>query len=94
MAEKKFLDLDGVRTLWSAISAADNTLTTATNTLSSSKAGYISYDANTKRINLWASSADVNADGKQPLSSIDASVFVKDGMLSSVEVVEASEGKQ
>ena len=92
MAEKKFLDLDGVRTLWSAISAADNTLTTATNTLSSSKAGYISYDSDTKTINLWASSADVNADGKQPLSSIDASVFVKDGMLSSVEVVEASEG--
>ena len=92
MAEKKFLDLDGVRTLWSAISAADNTLTSATNTLSSSKAGYISYDANTKRINLWASSADVNADGKQPLSSIDATDFVKDGMLSSVEVVEASEG--
>lgn len=91
MAEKKFLDLDGVRTLWSAISAADNTLTTATNTLSSTKAGYISYDTANKRINLWASSADVNADGKQPLSSIDASVFVKDGMLSSVEVVEASE---
>lgn len=90
MAEKKFLDLDGVRTLWSAISAADNTLTSATNTLSSSKAGYISYDANTKRINLWASSADVNADGKQPLSSIDASAFVKDGMLNSVEVVEAT----
>ena len=90
MAEKKFLDLDGVRTLWSAISAADNTLTSATNTLSSSKAGYISYDANTKRINLWASSADVNADGKQPLSYIDATNFVKDGMLNSVEVVEAT----
>ena len=92
MAEKKFLDLDGVRTLWTAISAADNTLTSATNTLSSSKAGYISYDAANKRINLWASSADVNADGKQPLSYIDATDFVKDGMLNSVEVVEASEG--
>ncbi len=92
MAEKKFLDLDGVRTLWTAISAADNTLTTATNTLSSSKAGYISYDANTKRINLWASEGDAAMSGKQPLSSIDATDFVKDGMLSSVEVVEASEG--
>ena len=92
MAEKKFLDLDGVRTLWSAISAADNTLTNATNTLSSSKAGYISYDAGTKRINLWASVDDVTTDGKQPLSYIDATDFVKDGMLSSVEVVEASEG--
>ena len=92
MAEKKFLDLDGVRTLWSAISAADNTLTTATNTLSSSKAGYISYDADTKRINLWASEGDAAISGKLPLSSIDASAFVKDGMLSSVEVVEASEG--
>ena len=92
MAEKKFLDLDGVRTLWSAISAADNTLTTATNTLSSSKAGYISYDANTKRINLWASEGDAAISGKQPLSSIDATDFVKDGMLSSVKVVEATEG--
>ena len=92
MAEKKFLDLDGVRTLWSAISAADNTLTSATNTLSSSKAGYISYDANTKRINLWASEGDAGMGDKQPLSSIDATDFVKDGMLSSVEVVEASEG--
>lgn len=92
MAEKKFLDLDGVRTLWSAISAADNTLTSATNTLSSTKAGYISYDAGTKRINLWASEGDAAISGKQPLSSIDATAFVKDGMLSSVEVVEASEG--
>ena len=92
MAEKKFLDLDGVRTLWSAISAADNTLTSATNTLSSSKAGYISYDANTKRINLWASESDATMSDKHPLSSIDATDFVKDGMLSSVEVVEASEG--
>ena len=92
MAEKKFLDLDGVRTLWSAISAADNTLTSATNTLSSSKAGYISYDANTKRINLWASEGDAGMGDKQPLSFIDATDFVKDGMLNSVEVVEASEG--
>lgn len=92
MVEKKFLDLDGVRTLWSAISAADNTLTSATNTLSSSKAGYISYDANTKRINLWASEGDAGMGDNQPLSSIDATDFVKDGMLSSVEVVEASEG--
>ena len=92
MAEKKFLDLDGVRTLWSVISAADNTLTNATNTLSSSKAGYISYDAGTKRINLWASEGDAAKSDKQPLSSIDATDFVKDGMLSSVEVVEASEG--
>lgn len=92
MAEKKFLDLDGVRTLWSVISAADNTLTNATNTLSSSKAGYISYDAGTKRINLWASEGDAAMSDKQPLSSIDATDFVKDGMLSSVEVIEASEG--
>lgn len=92
MAEKKFLDLDGVRTLWSVISTADNTLTNATNTLSSSKAGYISYDAGTKRINLWASEGDAAKSDKQPLSSIDATDFVKDGMLSSVEVIEASEG--
>ena len=92
MAEKKFLDLAGVKTLWSAISAADNTLTEATNTLSSSKAGYISYDAGTKRINLWASEGDVAMSDKQPLSYIDATDFVKDGMLSSVEVIEASEG--
>ena len=92
MAEKKFLDLAGVKTLWSAISAADNTLTNATNTLSSTKAGYISYDAGTKRINLWASEGDVAMSDKQPLSYIDATDFVKDGMLSSVEVIEASEG--
>lgn len=91
MAEKKFLDLDGVRTLWSAISAADNTLTDATNALSSSKAGYISYDADAKRINLWASADVANVDGQSPLSYIDATDFVKDGMLSSVEVVEATE---
>ena len=84
MAEKKFLDLEGVRTLWSVISATDNTL-------SSSKAGYISYDTDTKRINLWASADDVTTDGKEPLSFIDATDFVKDGMLSSVEVIEASE---
>ena len=92
MAEKKFLDLVGVKTLWSAISAADNTLTNTTNTLSSSKAGYISYDAGTKRINLWASEGDAAMSDKQPLSFIDATDFVKDGMLSSVEVIEASEG--
>ena len=91
MAEKKFLDLAGVQTLWSVISAADNTLTEATNTLSSTKAGYISYDADTKRINLWASSDVANVDGQSPLSYIDATDFVKDGMLSSVEVIEASE---
>lgn len=84
MAEKKFLDLEGVRTLWSVISATDNTL-------SSSKAGYISYDTDTKRINLWASADDVTTGGKEPLSFIDATDFVKDGMLSSVEVIEASE---
>jgi hypothetical protein len=91
MAEKKFLDLDGVRTLWTAISQADDALTTATANLSTSKAGFIAYDEVNKKINLWASAEDANVDGKQPLSSIDASAFVKDGMLNSVEVVEASE---
>lgn len=93
MAEKKFLDLDGVRTLWTAISQADDALTTATTNLSTSKAGFIEYDATNKRINLWASADVVNVDGNQPLSYIDATDFVKDGMLNSVEVVEASEDK-
>lgn len=88
---KKFLDLDGVRTLWTAISQADDALTTATANLSTSKAGFIAYDEVNKKINLWASAEDAVIDGKQPLSSIDASAFVKDGMLNSVEVVEASE---
>lgn len=88
---KKFLDLDGVRTLWTAISQADDALTTATANLSTSKAGFITYDEVNKKINLWASAEDAVTDGKQPLSSIDASAFVKDGMLNSVEVIEASE---
>lgn len=90
---KKFLDLDGVRTLWTAISQADDALTTATANLSTSKAGFIAYDEVNKKINLWASAEDAVIDGKQPLSSIDATAFVKDGMLNSVEVVDASEDK-
>lgn len=88
----KYLDYSGVQTLWTAIKNRDEAI-------SASKAGYIHYDESAKVIQLWSSKADCDAynaapakDAEgvpQPISSMNASSFVKDGMLQDVSIVKA-----
>ena len=90
----KYLDIEGVKTLWTAVKDRDDAI-------SATKAGYIHYDSDVKAIQLWASEADYLAydaaadktadDTPKPVSVMNAEAFVKDGMLSDVDIVKANE---
>lgn len=90
----KYLDIEGVKTLWTAVKDRDDAI-------SATKAGYIHYDSDAKAIQLWASEADYLAyvaaadktatDTPKPVSVMNAEAFVKDGMLSDVDIVKANE---
>ena len=78
MAEttNKYLDITGVRTLWGAIKTADDNLSAAL----SARGASIAYDEGTHKIVLK------NAAGEPLGQGIDATPFIKDGMLNDVEV--------
>ena len=78
MAEttNKYLDIVGVRTLWGAIKTRDDNLEAEL----SAKGASIAYDAGTHTIVLK------NAAGEPLGHGIDATPFIKDGMLNDVEV--------
>ena len=80
MSNNKYLGMDGVSHLWTAITSHDDAvLTTATNLV---KGLSLEYDSNAKKILL-------KGTGVEDVS-IDASEFVKDGVLSNVTVVSAT----
>ena len=80
MSNNKYLGIDGVSHLWSAITSHDEAvLTSATNLV---KGLSLEYDSEAKKILLKGTGVE-NV-------SIDASEFVKDGVLSNVAVVEAT----
>lgn len=86
----KYLDLDGVRTLWEEITKADGNITsTLTGLIDGVKAtsgSSFGYDSERKELFLK------DSDGKEITNSrFDASVFVKDGVLDNVEIIETSE---
>ena len=72
----KYLDIAGVRTLWGAIKTADDNLEAEL----SARGASIAYDAGTHKIVLK------NAAGEPLGQGIDATPFIKDGMLNDVEV--------
>lgn len=77
MAEtNKYLDIAGVRTLWGAIKTADDNLATEL----SARGASIAYDETKHQIVLK------NAAGAVLGQGIDATPFIKDGMLDDVEV--------
>lgn len=77
MAEtNKYLDIAGVRTLWGAIKTADDNLATEL----SARGASIAYDETKHEIVLK------NAAGAVLGQGIDATPFIKDGMLDDVEV--------
>lgn len=82
MADEKYLGLDGVRHLWTAITDHDNdTLNAAKNAI---KGIALSYDSTNKKIILSGTGAENEV-------SIDATAFIKDGVLDSVKVITAGE---
>lgn len=72
----KYLDSTGVSTLWEKVKERDEAL-------NQSKAGYINISGNTIQL--------LDKQNGTVLSSIDASAFVKDGMLDDVEIVAANQ---
>ena len=84
MAEttNKYLDIVGVRTLWGAIKAADDKLASDL----SARGASIAYNEETHQIVLK------NAAGEPLGQGIDATPFIKDGMLDDVEVWAAPAG--
>ena len=84
MAEttNKYLDIAGVRTLWGAIKTADNNLAAEL----SARGASIAYNEETHQIVLK------NAAGEPLGQGIDATPFIKDGMLDDVEVYTAPVG--
>ena len=84
MAEttNKYLDIAGVRTLWRAIKATDDKLASDL----SARGASIAYNEETHQIVLK------NAAGEPLGQGIDATPFIKDGMLDDVEVYTAPEG--
>jgi hypothetical protein len=87
MAEK-YLDYSGVQTLWNAVKTRDEQF-------SAKKAGYIAYDSVNKTIQLWASETDYETSKTNseivPISTVDATPFIKDGILEEVKIVPAKE---
>lgn len=72
----KYLDSAGVQQFWKAVVKADNAIKTIINELE------LSYDPDSKRISLSGNDGEL-------VTSFDASVFVKDGMLENVEIISA-----
>lgn len=82
MADEKYLGLDGVRHLWTAITDHDkDTLDAAKKAI---KDLALSYDSANKKIILSGTGAENEV-------SIDATAFIKDGVLDSVQVITAGE---
>lgn len=83
MAEtNKYLDIAGVRTLWGAIKTADDNLATEL----SARGASIAYDEEKHEIVLKNAAGTILGQG------IDATPFIKDGMLDDVEVWTVPEG--
>lgn len=86
----KYLDLDGVKTLWEEITKADvnitSTLTGLIDGVKATSGSSFGYDTERKELFLKDST------GKEITTSrFDASAFVKDGVLDNVEIIETSE---
>lgn len=82
----KYLDLDGVSTLWQAIKAADNKVLESVTDVEARLGAKIDYDPEKKELYL------ATADGKQIAgSAFDASIFLKDAFLKDVSIVTAAE---
>lgn len=82
MAEK-YLDINGVKTLWDAVK--DYTSVAGNN-----KAAYMCYNESSRQIELWPSLGASQVEGATPLSTVDASPFIKDAMLREVKIVSSS----
>jgi len=83
MAEtNKYLDIAGVKTLWGAIKTADDNLATEL----SARGASIAYDEEKHEIVLKNAAGTILGQG------IDATPFIKDGMLDDVEVWTVPEG--
>lgn len=78
----KYLDIEGVKTLWSAVQTADNSVKSVINGLE------LSYDSENRTISLRG-----NKEGENYLlnTSFNASDFVKDGMIKEVRIIKASD---
>lgn len=89
MAEK-YLDYSGVQTLWNAVKTRDEQF-------AAKKAGYIAYDSVNKTIQLWASETDYEISKTNseivPISTVDATPFIKDGILEEVRIMPANEAE-
>lgn len=78
----KYLDINGVSTLWGAIKAKNSELQTSLETAIASKGSSLTYDETAQAIVLK------DANGNE-LGSVDAKPFIKDGMLDDVEIYTA-----
>lgn len=85
MSNNKYLDIQGVQALWTAVKNEDAKIQSS---IASAKGSYIVYQNG--EVQLWADEATANTEGAKPLSSFPAGDFIKDGMLESVETVFAT----
>ena len=85
MSNNKYLDIQGVQALWTAVKNEDAKIQSS---ISSAKGSYIVYQNG--EVQLWADEAASKVEGAKPLSSFNAGEFIKDGMLESVETVFAT----
>lgn len=84
----KYLDLDGVRTLWTAITDADDKVLKSVEAVEAKLGAKIDYDEENKK--LYLSTADgTKIEG----SDFDASVFLRDAFLKDVSIVTAAENE-
>lgn len=82
----KYLDLEGVRTLWEAITTADGKVLESVQAVEAKLGAKIDYDSETNELYLST------ADGKKiEGSAFKASVFLKDSFLKDVSIVSAAE---
>ena len=73
---------DAITALTQTVSNNYDELTGQTSNLDANKFGYASYDSTTHRINFYP-----HDDTETPLAYVDASAFIKDGMVSNVEII-------
>ena len=84
----KYLDLDGVRTLWTAITDADDKVLQSVRDVEAKLGAKLDYDEENKKLYL------ATADGKKiEGSDFDASVFLRDAFLKDVSIVTAAENE-
>lgn len=84
----KYLDLEGVRTLWEAITTADGKVLESVQAVEAKLGAKIDYDSETNELYLST------ADGKKiEGSAFKASVFLKDSFLQDVSIVSAAENE-